>query len=1010
MQTTSPPNHPASFGAWLRERRQELGLTQGALAERAGCARDVLRQFESGAKRPSPRLAARLADVLGIEAERSAFVAAARAVGPRAPRQPQPAAPPPFSATKLQPPRPRGDLLPRPRLSDELRAAIGSIGLVLISAPPGAGKTTLITQTLVERTRDEAGESGPDGPAAASLRFGWLTLDEDDNDLARFLSALAWAVAAIAPEAAAQARAALAAGLQAAAPPTALGRQVAGTLAGALLGALTGPAALVLDDLHAIVDPAALAALDYLIDQLPPALTVVLATRHDPPLALARRRARRELLELRMDDLRLTIDEAATLLNEHRGLSLPPAQLAALHAQTEGWAAGVGLLAASLERIAAPADRERFLSGLAHVDRYLFDYLAEEVLNRQDPFVRMFLLETAILQDLAPQVCATVTGREDAGQILDDLYRRNLFLVEIGNAAPSAGPEPVYRYHMIFRDFLRERLRREAPEWLRGLHRRAARAERHPARQIHHLLAAEDWAAAAARIAAVAEQYAEQGAVMILRGWINGLPDDLRDGDPWMLYWQGVCAYRELELEVAQGLFARALAGFEASGDRAGEGEALVQSLILSAAWSDLPRAEALAERALACPLPPHRRGRLLVARAQGRATHGRWDQANTDLDAAIELAGAPGADPRVAIDVAEGFRGVFSTLPGGVGRFERLARLLRPLAREPDSLPRLDLLELQMYVGLWRGRWDDALNAATELYAIGERLGIVGWARITAAWVPALCGAIRGDEALAARYGPLLLPPTGEDLSALNAGVNTLLVAWYGRMQWVAGNPEGLRVAEDLLRSIAARNPAEWIRVVHATLRGLLLIGERRFGEAETLLRQAADLQERMHITLLSSSARLLLAHLLLSTQRPDAALAAMLPQLRLHAAQDTPGFLMWEGRPVAVPLLRLAIERGEEPDFAARTLRLLGEEADAVAVAPATGGLLVPATGETLTAREVEVLQLLARGMSNQAIADRLIISLHTAKRHVANILQKLDAASRTEAAARARDLGVA
>jgi len=1023
MQTTPTADQTPAFGAWLRARRQERGLTQAALAELAGCARDVIRQFEAGAKRPSPQLAGRLADALGIADEREAFVSSARAVSPRAPRpapRPGPLQPalPPFAATKLQAPRPRGDLLPRPRLADELRAALGVARLVLVSAPPGAGKTTLVAQALsnVER-RAQNGEHGGavTRPGAfrsspTALRFGWLALDEDDNDLARFLAALAAAAGAVAPAAEAQARAALAAGIQAAAAPAALGRQVAGAIAGGLLAA-DGPAVLVLDDLHAVVDPAALAALDYLIDHLPAGLTLILTTRHDPPLALARRRARRELLELRMDDLRFTEAEAAALLNTQRGLRLADAQIAALYAQTEGWVAGIGLLAASLERITSAADRERFLSGLAHVDRHLFDYLAEEVLNRQDPFVRMFLLETAILQDLSPEVCAAVTGREDAGVILDDLYRRNLFLAEIGSAQAAGEAEPspdtVYRYHMIFRDFLRERLRREAPDWLRRLHRRAAKVERHPARQIHHTLAAEDWAAAAERIAAVAEPYAEQGAVGTLRGWINALPEELRSGDPWMLYWQGVCAYRELDLDVAQGLFARALAGFEARGDAAGEGEALVQSLILSAAWADLPRAEALAERALACPLPPHRRGRLLVARAQGRTTHGRWEQANADLDAAIALAGAPGADPRVAIDVAEGFRGVFSTLPGGVDRAERLARILRPLAREPDSLPRIDLLEVQMYVGLWRGRWDDAIAAAAELYATGERLGIAGWARITSAWVLALCGAIRGDDVLAARYSKLLLPPPGEDPSALNAGVNTMLVAWYGRMQWIAGNPEGLRLAEDQLRQIAARNPAEWIQVVHAMIRGVLLMHDRRFAEAEALLRRAADSQERVHLTLLISSARLLLAHLLLNTQRPDAALAAMLPHLRLHAAQDTPGFLMWEGRAVAAPLLRLAVERGEEPDFAARALRLIGDEAEVPG--PAAGSLVVPATGETLTVREVEVLQLIARGASNQAIADRLIISLHTAKRHVANILQKLDATSRTEAAARAHDLGV-
>lgn len=379
-----------------------------------------------------------------------------------------------LARAKLRPPRARCDLLPRPQLTRLMRSAIGSARVVLLSAPAGSGKTTLITSILVPRAvAPSPAEVAPPAPAVV-----WLSLDEHDDEPVRFLHALIAACRQLLPGIGGSALAALEA---AATPDDTLALEVADALSNDLAEAATGPLALVLDDLHALSNPAIFAALERLIDMLPPEVSVVVATREDPPLPLARWRVRGELVELRLPELRFTRAEAAALLETRLGLALDEATLAALYARTEGWAAGLGLLVASLERIGSNSERARFLAGLERLDRSLYEYLAAEVLERQDPFVRMFLIETAILRDLTPTLCATVTGRDDAGAILDELYRRNLFLVEIDDgrrlAEGYAQQAPTYRYHDLFRQFLRDRLWRDAPEWARRLEQRAAQAE-----------------------------------------------------------------------------------------------------------------------------------------------------------------------------------------------------------------------------------------------------------------------------------------------------------------------------------------------------------------------------------------------------------------------------------------------------------------------------------------------------------------------------------------------------
>ena len=346
-------------------------------------------------------------------------------------------------ATKLHVPGPRPGFVPRPRLAQRLDEGADR-GLVLVCAPAGSGKTALLADWARSGQR----------PAA------WLSLDDGDNDPARF-----WRHAVAA--------------LDRACPG--IGERV-GPLLGppappsfeALVTALINELAvqpgsdevpLVLDDYHLIGSQPVHASLGFLLEHRPPGLHLVLASRADPPLALARLRARGQLAELRAAELRFTAGEAAALLREAAGADLPDAAVAALADRTEGWAAGLQLAALSLR---GQADVAGFVAAFTGSNRYVLDFLAEEVLERQSEQVRAFLLETSVLERLSGALCDAVTGRTGSQALLEQVERAGLFLVPLDEVRGW------WRYHHLFADLLRARLQAEQPGRVPELHRNAA--------------------------------------------------------------------------------------------------------------------------------------------------------------------------------------------------------------------------------------------------------------------------------------------------------------------------------------------------------------------------------------------------------------------------------------------------------------------------------------------------------------------------------------------------------
>ena len=451
-----------------------------------------------------------------------------------------------LAATKLEVPRVPAGLVQRGRLVEALTAA-SAAKLMLISAPAGSGKTTLLGEWHAA--------------AAEERRFAWLSLDPSDNDPVRFFEGVIAALRGLVPGVGGQALAALAG-------PTSLTDVVLPSLINDLAD-FSGRLVLVLDDYHLITNPRIHESLDYLLEHLPQALQLSLATRSEPPLALGRLRVRRELVEVHATQLRFTDGEATTLLNEVLGLGLDRDDIDRLQGRTEGWAAGLQLAALSLS---GRDDAHGFISSFAGDDRPIVDYLGFEVLDGQSSEVRSFLLRTSLLDRLSGGLCDAVLDEEeeeDSAARLEELERANLFLV------PLDDKRQWYRYHHLFAGLLRHELARTESELVPELHRRASawfRAAGSVSEAIRHATLAGDASKASELITLHWYDYLQRGRIETVAGWLDALGDEAVAGDA------GLCLTKAW-IAVNTGHLDRVAQWIEAA-DRAssGDGTAVVES------------------------------------------------------------------------------------------------------------------------------------------------------------------------------------------------------------------------------------------------------------------------------------------------------------------------------------------------------------------------------------------------------------------------------------------------
>jgi ATP/maltotriose-dependent transcriptional regulator MalT len=864
-----------------------------------------------------------------------------------------------LAATKLHAPARRHDALLRPRLLGMLRNALEHSRLTLVSAPAGAGKTSL----LAELPR-----------AFPERKWAWLLLDEEDNDPSRFAAALAAALEQIDP------------GFGEGAPPARKEGEQAGRQAVTAIinHAVRSPGVqivLAIDDFHVIGDEQVHQTVEYLIDRLPPNLRVIVGTREDPPIALSRWRARGELAEIRLSDLNFTEQETADLINSCLRLSLDPDRVHVLHSRTEGWAAGLRLLATTIAQ--SPAGSRAWLEHGMQGRQRVFEFLAEEVLDRQTPELRQFLLETSILSALSPAACDALTGRKDSREVLERLYGQNLYVA----AADEAGTN--YRYHDLFADFLRDRLHRERPEDWSRLHERAAVVETEPGRSIRHWMVAGKWEEAAGEIVRIGPEYIRLGFAVTLRRWILEIPEEMRRRHPRLALLLGTSIWVRAELSQAQAYFEEALDGFRRSADEAGQGESLVALSITAIMFSQPERARELFEEALGYPLPPASRLELHAAAGWDALNRRDWPAMHRSLDELLELL----AEPAVASNPFALVLLIYGTsFPEFLDRLDRSMHRLHEQLSSASSFSPAYCLALRAACLQFRGDSAGARRTSEEALSLVHAAELPLIVRLSALVTQVMTAYGEGDWARA--DGAALQLIEEHSMAPFLRRWRPLAAYFRGRAQWLAGDLAG---AAETYRQIESPEPEEspQSHVNRLLLAGIVRLGERLPARAQEAFQEALRLQEEYQVSAGSSSAAVLLAYVHLKRGRTEEAIEVFGPYLAKMEQLNGPGYLLREN-PIVIPLLRLAHERGLRRAFVERVMELLR----------APLNLAEEISGEALSERELEVLRVMAEGLGNRAIGERLFVSEATVKTHVQRILRKLDASSRTEAVARARE----
>jgi LuxR family transcriptional regulator, maltose regulon positive regulatory protein len=892
---------------------------------------------------------------------------------------------------------PRAGFVPRPRLLARLAEGIDR-GLTVVSTPAGFGKTTVLGDWARHSRR----------------RAAWLSLDSGDNDPARFWRHVAAALERTRPGIDAPV-VALLRGPQR--PPL---EAVATAVINELMSVTgAGEVVLILDDYHLVEAPPVHDSVAFLLDRLPPGLRLMLATRADPPLPLARLRGRGQLAELHAGDLRFTLAETAAFLREVTGLDLPAASVAALQDRTEGWAAGVQLAALSLRGQADPAG---FIATFAGSHRYVLDYLTEEVLAGQPEQVLRFLLETSVLDRLCGPLCDAVTGRTDSQALLEELDRANLFVVPLDEVRRW------WRYHHLFADLLRARLTRDRPGRVPELHRRAAawHQEHGSADEaVQHAVAAGETGWAARLVERHIEELLRSSEGATLDRWLSALPAESIRTRPRLCLAQGVTAIVGGRLEAVEPLLADAKRAFAATGDEphepsVGRARSVLTNVPAAIAFlrADLARLRGDAARAVDFDqqalthlgeddwLLRSQVAWNLAAAHWLRGELGEAERALADLVAERRAAGEGYLAMRVCHDLGE-VRLAQGRLGAALRTHQRGLEITREAGQQPpcSGIALVGLAEV-LYE---RNELAAAYEHATRGVVLSRQLaftqplatGLAVLARIRQA---------QGDTADAREaIGQAERVPLSPEV----VGMHNPVPAWRARLLLAFGE---VAAAADWAsgRGLAAGDQPGYPREREYLALVRVLLAEHASGPALGLLGwlHAQAVAQRRTGSVIEVAALRSLA--LADGGDLVAATASLADALALAAPEGYIRVFADEGAPMARLLGRLtAAQRTGQVVFPGPVprgyLERLTRAFQPAAAPPAARDTAMAGPSESLSERELEVLRLLAAGKSNQQIADELVVALATVKKHVGHILGKLNAANRTQAVARARVLGL-
>ncbi len=912
----------------------------------------------------------------------------------------------PILTTKLYIPPPRPKAVLRPRLIARLNEGLAAgRKLTLVSAPAGFGKTTLVSEWVAGR-----------GGVTAPLPAAWLSLDAGDHDATRFLAYLAAALQTVIPDIGAGVLAAL----ESPQPPpaeallTALLNEIAAVRQGFIL---------VLDDYHLVDAQPVDQALAFLIEHQPPQMRLVIATREDPQLPLARYRARDQLTELRAADLRFTPAEAAEFLNQGMGLNLSAEDVAALETRTEGWIAGLQLAALSVQGHAAQ-DTAGFISSFTGSHHFVLDYLLEEVLRQQPTSVQTFLLRTSILDRLCGPLCDAVIDErrrtKDEGQmagdapvssaglgpsssIIEHLDRANLFIVPLDNERRW------YRYHHLFGDLLRQRLGQDLPAGaVAELHIRASQWYEDQGLEIeafHHAVAANDVARAERLMEGKGIPLHSRSAVNAIVAWLASLPKSVLDARPllWvrsatMALTVGQTAGVEEKLQAAEAALAVALE----NGAPDAQTRDLIGQIACARATLAVTRYQpevviTQARRALEHLLPSNLRFQFTANWALATGYHLKGDRV------------ASGQALTEALAISRGYASTFSLILATT-HLGRLQELENQLHRAAETYRRvLQMVSEQpgpntsdAYLGLARihYEWND-LDAAQEYADQSLQLArlfdrVIDRYIISEVFLARLKLA-QGDVAGAAA----ILAEAEQSVHQHN---------FVQRMPEVA--------AAQVLTLLRQGDVAAATRIVQ--VHDLPVSQARVFlaqGAAAKALALLAPLRRQMEAKGWQEEwlRALVLEALALWAQRQrDMALQLLAAALALAEPGGFIRLFVDEGEPMrtAIADFRLLIDRqprGQDPKLLGYVDKLLAAFRQPAAMPQSKVENPKTEIPEPLSPRELEILKLIAQGLPNRAIGERLFLALDTVKGHNRRIFDKLQVESRTEAIARARELGL-
>ncbi|MEO7908959.1 MAG: LuxR C-terminal-related transcriptional regulator [Roseiflexaceae bacterium] len=958
----------------------------------------------------------------------------------------------PLLATKLYIPALRPQLVSRPRLVE--RVQTGLLGkLTLIAAPAGFGKTTLLSAWLATRTaarglRTEADsfdhQSSANNPAVA-----WVSLDADDNDPIRFWRYVTAALETIYPAIGTTTDALL----QSSQPPP------MDAVVTCLINAITPialDAVLVLDDYHLITTPAIHAAITFLLDHLPAHLHLVMLTRADPPLPLTRLRSRGELTELRASDLRFTADEATTFLTVMMGLRLTNDQVTALETRTEGWAAGLQLAALAMQN---RANHASFVAAFSGSNRFVVDYLVEEVLARQPPHLQMFLTQTAILDRMCGPLCDAVLGvasdqlqvtRSEADPlvtrhsslvtqasysqlILDQLERANLFLI------PLDDERQWYRYHHLFADVLRARLYSGATaNEVAALHQRAS-AWYEQAGLIGEAVRSAFLVHDSERAVFLVEQYAmtillDSSDLFLVRAWVEQLPRALILVRPRLTLIAGITLALMGQFDTVEQLLMDAAPAFSApdiSPNSLGELATLRSTVVRFR--RDAPSTLTLAQHALAQLALDNYVFRAVATLNMGVAFiwRGEIAAAKVALADAAALSEA-GGNQWIGLSALE----ELSSLYARHGQLRQVLRISEQAAQLSTRMGGRPIPAAGVsHVGSAEVfyEWNDlarATHAATQaidlLQGTVERLLLVRGYIVLAQMHQAQADHAAALDAVQRCEEWFVQTPIAATSIAL-----AWLAAYQARL-WVRQGD--LAAANRWAQECAFADDSELGYVQQLTLVQLHLAqshnssGGLLLGEASAVLAKLLPAVEARGWTRYLIEGLVLQALVSQTQMNRTSALRALERALSLAAPEGYVRIFADEGAPMRLLIADCRsqiIQR--DPNAASNNRQRFLAYVDTVLAAfpgsgTATRALQSPISDralpslpasqpprlvEPLSARELEILRLIADGHSNQAIADTLIIAVSTVKRHINNIYGKLDVQSRTQALARAREL---